>query len=157
MIREAKARNVLKRATLMLLGAAALSALALTPAAEAHKKHKRHHKHKVQVVHHSRGAVHVTPARHTVFVPSRRVARAPVRYEVRIPRHIHRHQVAVYRPYYGGEVYFEPHRHYHAVYYFPVKTRYGYDYRRRHYCNGVLHTGGHVAYHGSHVSFRVDF
>jgi hypothetical protein len=156
MKREAKARFGWKRSTLMLLGAAALSALVLTPTAEAHKKHKRHHNQKVHVVHPSHGAVHVAPARHTIVVPSRRVSHVSTR-RVSIPRQIYRRQIAVYRPYYVGEVYFEPHGHYHSLYHFPVKTSMGYVYRKRHYCDGVLHTGGHVAYHGRQVSFRVDF
>jgi hypothetical protein len=147
---EAKRRTGWQRLTFALLGAAVLSALVLTPSAEAGHKHKRkwHKKAKVHHVHHATYCaapgcvvIHPRPARRFVAVPAR----------------IHRRQVAAYRPYYGGEVFFAPHRHYHAVYYFPVQTRRGIVYRPEFYCGGGRYTGNHVAYHGEHVSFRVSF
>jgi hypothetical protein len=74
-----------------------------------------------------------------------------------VPRRISRRQVAQFRPFFAGEVYYRPHRHDHAVYYFPVRTRRGIVYEARYYCRGSLHDGGHVAYHGRNVSFRVNF
>lgn len=75
-----------------------------------------------------------------------------------VPRHIHRHHVGLYRPYYSGRAYFGPHRHYHVVYYFPVATPYGYyEYRPHFYCDGKLFIGGEFESHGSHIGFSLSF
>ena len=150
MKRQARTRTGPRRLSLLLgLGATVLLALALTPTTEAGRKHKKHKwKHD-----HRHVSYHAQPVR--CAAPGCRVTWA--RHEVVVPRRISRRHVDLYRPYFAGEVYYRPHRHDHAVYYFPVRTRRGIAWEARYYCRGELLPGGHVAYHGRNVSFRVHF
>lgn len=145
MKRQTRTRTVLRRMSLLMLGATLLLAMAFTPTAEAGRKHKWKHQHAKQHKHHP---VHCAAPGCDVRY---------VRHEVVAPRRITRRQAGPFQPYFAGDVYYRPHRHDHAVYYFPVRTARGVVYEARYYCRGSLHNGGHVAYHGRNVSFRVNF
>lgn len=73
------------------------------------------------------------------------------------PRRIRAREVRVYRPYFSGRVYYPGHRHAHAVYFFPVRTRHGVVYRPHDYCDGRLFRDGFVAYHGDRFGFTIGF
>lgn len=62
---------------------------------------------------------------------------------VRIPAEIHRDHVRHLDSFFGGNSYYEPHRHHHSTYNFPVRIDDGIDYRPYVYCNGRLY--GHSA------------
>ena len=147
MKRKARTRTGPRRLSLLMLGATALLALALTPMTEAGRKHhwKQQHQHAKQHKHHP---VHCTARGCDVRY---------VRHEVVVPRRIDRRRAGPYQPYFAGEVYYRPHRHSHALYYVPVRTARGVVYEARYYCRGEFYNGGHVAYHGRNVSFRVNF
>ena len=77
---------------------------------------------------------------------------------VDIPRHISRQHYGNFRPYFDSHVWFAPHGHRHASYYFPVVID-GYRTSRRHdYCDGELfRPHGSVGYGGRNWGIRVDF
>jgi hypothetical protein len=141
--------------------AIAIVALVCTPAMAGGRHHRhakgRHHKgHRIHAHHHHahrahHGRTHAARGRYVAYTGGPRVRAAFV-----IPGHIGRGHVELYRPYYHGRTYFGPHRHYHAVYHFPVHTPAGYVWRPHSYCGGRLHTA-HVAYHGPRMSIRVSF
>jgi hypothetical protein len=130
--------------------ALALGALLLTPAMAGHRDHRQHR-------HHDRG--HQRP--HHV-----RLKHGHHKFRHHPSAHFHRRFVApptirsahfkTYRPYYHGRMYYRPHRHEHAVYYFPVRTRVGYAWRPHSYCNGKLYRA-HLSYHGPQISFSLSF
>ena len=64
--------------------------------------------------------------------------------------------MASYRDYHRGRVYYKAHRHYHAVYRFPVYTRAGRDYQPHYYCNGELYRE-RARYDNHHVRFSLRF
>jgi hypothetical protein len=149
-----------KRATVLLATAAALTALVFTSTVEAgghrHHRHHKHHKHHEhykpykQYKHYDYG--HVRRHRGYRALPPAFVA--PIRMHHRYGRD--------YRPFFVGHTYFRPHRHRHAIYVFPVRTRHGIVYREYEYCRGDLFVGqrgsrGHLAYHGNNVSFSIGF
>ena len=68
--------------------------------------------------------------------------------------HDHRHR---FRQYSHGRAYYRAHRHYHEVYYFPVRTDFGYAYRPHRYCEGNLFLNGGLALHGSRFSLNIGF
>ncbi len=78
-----------------------------------------------------------------------------------VPHRIPVHRVHVYRPYYHGRVFFKPHRHFHAVYHFPVYTAYGIAYEPYYYCDGALflppYYGGYVSYSSPRFGVFVGF
>jgi hypothetical protein len=127
----------------MLATAAALTALLFTSPVEAGRRHHKHYKpHK----HHNK---------HHRFYIDHGYRHAPKPFIV--PGHIHRRYRAEYRPYFVGDIYFRPHRHYHATYVFPVRTRYGIAYREYEYCRGDLFIRNQFSYHGRKVSFSIGF
>jgi len=144
---QARTRTSPRCLSLLMLCAAVLLAMAFTPTAEAGRKHKWKHEHRYAKQH----------KHHPVHCAARGCGVRYARHEVVAPRRITRRQAGPFQPYFAGEVYYRPHRHDHAVYYFPVRTARGVVYEARYYCRGALHNGGHVAYHGRNVSFRVNF
>jgi hypothetical protein len=106
--------------------------------------HQRPHR-----THHARVRVH--RGRHHAYH-----GRARVHGSFVIPDYIAHSHAGSYRPYYHGRTYFRPHRHHHAVYYFPVYTPAGYVLQPHSYCGGRLHTG-YVAYRGPNFSLSVSF
>jgi hypothetical protein len=102
-------------------------------------EHPRHDRGR-RVERHAPHARHVKHVRHVV-----------------VPTRIRLREVRTYRPYFSGRIYSAGHRHAHAVYYFPVHTRYGVVYRPYDYCDGRLFLEGHVAYHGDHFGFTLGF
>ena len=62
-----------------------------------------------------------------------------------------------YRPFHRGSVSYEPHRHVHAVYEFPVRSDYGIGYRQASYCNGDRFTSGYVGSDGPRFHLSVRF
>ena len=67
-----------------------------------------------------------------------------------------------YREYYRGAAYYRPHRHEHAVYYFPVRVATGVIYQPHYYCGAELYAGhdrahGYVSYAGPRVQVGVRF
>jgi len=135
--------GILTLTTLTLLGAG----LVLAPAHAGHKHkkhhsvHRPHHGHAPHAVHPRHGRITIGYERHRSFA---------------VPRHIHRKASGPYRPYYADRSYFRPHRHYHAVYYFPVRARAGMIWQPHYYCNGNLFTG-QFDYYGPRVSFQARF
>lgn len=129
-----------RKSLLTLFAAAAISALLFTSPAQAHRRHKvkTHKQHRVYFKSAPRAHYHHGAA----FV---------------VPRKIGRRNAAVYRANWGGDVYFRPHRHHHAIYVFPVHTRRGVVYREYEYCRGRLFVRGHAGFHGRRVSFSVGF
>lgn len=154
-----RAKNRLKRLTVLGALALATAALAFTPAIAGgrHHRHGKDRHHKVHRVHHPRphrahhGHAYVGHGRYRAHH-----GRAHVHAGFVIPGHIGQGQAGYYRPYYHGRTYFRPHRHDHTVYYFPVHTSAGYVWRPHAYCNGRLLTG-YVAYRGPDISFSVSF
>lgn len=141
----------LRRTLIALLGTTiAASWLFAAPALAGHKhkhKHKHHHRH------------HATLKRPVYYrgpnpLPPR-VIHAPRR--VVVPTVIRTRHIETYRPYYGGYVYYGPHRHDHDVYYFPVYRDHRYVYEPHFYCDGHRVKLNHVTFHGSNVSFRIAF
>ena len=147
MKRQLEHRTARRLGILALSCAALLTALVLAPTTEAGRKHK----HK-QVKHVAYCTVHDCGAHH-----ARRPVVRPVRRAVVVPRRFERRHVELYRPYYGGTVYYRPHGHDHDVYYFPVRTARGIVYRPHYYCRGSLYDRNHVAYHDDRLSFRIEF
>lgn len=74
-----------------------------------------------------------------------------------VPRAIHRHERRQFLRYGYGESWFAPHRHSHAVYYFPVQRRHGWIYEPHFYCGDRLFVGNHVHFAGPRVRFSIDF
>jgi len=146
------------RTMITLLAAAAIALLGATTA-EAHGKAKHARKYKVRVDH-----------------PVVR-AHAPVSYArpVIVPRRIVVANVRAYRPYFVRNDWVPSHRHVHAVYGFPVATRFGIEVRSFSYCNGHLvgldrygyvvddhgrydhDVDGFIEFRSPHVSFGVGF
>jgi len=126
---------------LALLGSAALMVTIFAQPANAHPRHaKKKHRHD-----------------RVVYAPRYLHDHVYVKTVFQVPQHIHRRVRAAYRPYYEGTVWYRPHRHAHAVYYFPVLTPGGYVYRPHEYCQDSLYPGGYVAYSSPRVSFRIGF
>lgn len=156
-----RTRERMKRLAGLAAMAIAIAALVCTPAMAGGRHHrhgkKHHHKeHRVRVHHHRpyrahQGRVRAIHGQHRAYPHRARVRAAFV-----IPGQIGRGHVEVYRPYYHGRTYFRPHRHYHAVYHFPVHTPAGYVWRPHSYCGGRLHRA-HVEYHGPGISVGVSF
>jgi hypothetical protein len=129
--------------------------LLATPAL-AHPGHHHKHKHKNrhahgQVLHRHHQRVVVKRPVYTVRElppPSRRVV---------VPTVIRRGRVETYRTYYGGRIYYGPHRHHHEVYYFPVFRDRRYVYEPHYYCDGHRVRTTRVTYHGPHISFGIGF
>jgi hypothetical protein len=138
--------------TLIAVGGAMIAALWLfaTPALAGPKNKPKHEKHRQ---HHVKLERPVLPHRHVL--PPPRVLRAPR--HVVVPTTIRRGYVEAYRPYYGGVAYHRPHGHDHDVYYFPVYRDHRYVYEPHYYCDGRRVMPNEVAYHRSHVSFRIAF
>lgn len=102
----------------MMLAGAALAALILAAQvpAEAHGKHGHHPRH---------GAAHAYP-----YYPSSGA--------VYVPRRFYAPDAVTYRPWFAGQVYYGPHRHYHASYRFPVMVDGAVVYRPYAYCDDRL-------------------
>lgn len=129
------------RCVLITAAVIALSATGFARPVQADGRRGRHHlSHRHHRVHHHPrdGHRHV----HHRFV---------------IPRRIHARRAGAYRPYFWTRVYVPHHRHYHAVYRFPVHGPYGIDYVPYAYCDGRLFRGVHIAYDGPRFGFRVGF
>jgi hypothetical protein len=132
-----------------LILAAAFSALLFTSPVEAGNKHRRHdkpYKHQGQYKpykHHNKVQMH---RGHRAAPP---IFHAPARMHQR-----HRND---YRSFFAGDTYFRPHRHYHAVYVFPIRTRHGVVYREFEYCRGDMFVRNQFSYRGRNVSFNIGF
>lgn len=85
---------------------------------------------------------HARPRRHATFV---------------VPHRIHTHREHDYDPYYWGRVYSRPHRHYHAVYSFPVYSDDDLVYVPHAYCGEGLHARGRVEVFGRRFGFYLGF
>ena len=105
---------------------------------------------------HAHGKKHHRKA-HVVYVPRYAHDHVHAQKVFTVPQRIHRRVRSTYRPYYEGTRWYRPHRHAHAVYYFPVLTPHGYAYRPHYYCEGRLYRGGYVTYSGPRVRFRIGF
>ncbi len=120
----------------LVLGAALLT----TPALARHKTHDPH-RHRN---HHHRQQIHVGPYGHPVDRHhGHRMGHGHGHYVAGhrpfvIPSRIAHTSTKVYRPYYRGRVYYRPHRHRHALYYFPIRTPAGWVERPYFYCEGAL-------------------
>jgi hypothetical protein len=64
--------------------------------------------------------------------------------------------IDVYEPYYRGHAHYAPHRHDHAVYYFPVPVAHGYAYEPHYYCRGALFRH-QVEYAGPRLRLSLGF
>jgi len=132
-----------QRVLVMLATAAALTALLFTsPVEAAHRQHKHYKPHKHYKEHHKVRVQHVYRPASPPFV---------------VPERIDRRHRADFRPYFAGDLYFRPHRHFHDIYVFPVRTRHGIVYREYEYCRGDLFIRSHLSYHGERVSFSIGF
>lgn len=103
-----------------------------------HKKMKRHDGHGVHRGHDG----HRAPA------PYRLRSHGPwAGGHFQVPRRIVlRHDAHLYRPYLDGRVYSRPHRHYHDVYAFPVRSGRGWVAQPYAYCSGQLYGGVSLTY-----------
>jgi hypothetical protein len=120
----------------LILAAAFLALLFTSPVEAGNKRYKAHKNHK-QVQKHS-----VHRAALPAFV---------------VPARMHNRHRVDYRPFNGGDVYFRPHGHYHAIYIFPVHTRRGVVYREFEYCRGDMFVRNQISYRGTNVSFNIGF
>lgn len=144
--------NVRSRGTRIALAATLVAAAALAFSGDAlaggKHKHFKSHRHG-----HSHGAV--------VYVP------APVRIApIVVPTRIYAKKAYRYDPYFVENAWYGPHRHVHAVYRFPVETRYGVAYRPYGYCDGRLvgevylpapRPRGYVTFGGEHFRIGIGF
>jgi hypothetical protein len=73
-----------------------------------------------------------------------------------VPHHVYHGDAWRYRQYYHSSVYYAPHRHAHAQYYFPVYSSTGYAYEPYSYC-GSERFDGYVGYDGPRVSLHLAF
>ncbi len=63
-----------------------------------------------------------------------------------VPKAIHPHHAKLYKPYFHSNVYYAPHRHHHAIYYFPVYS-YGVPvYQPYAYCGSEVYASGYLAF-----------
>jgi len=141
----------------LLLGALIVLAVLFAGPAAADHKHKhdeRNHRGKHYVKHHGKHYGRHLGHGHRP-VPAPPVVRRPVR--VATPTVIRTPGVDLYRPYYRGRVFYEPHRHHHAVYHFPVYRNDRRSYEPHYYCNGQLYSVNHVAFRGPHFSVSIAF
>ncbi len=138
-----------------VLGLAALSCALLTPAmAHDTRRPSDHHHGRHHVTlrqHHARHGNHFYDRHHY-----RSHGPAWGHREFVVPVRLTRTALATYRDYHHGRIYYRPHRHYHAVYNFPVYTNAGWAYRPHYYCDGDLYRGRRP-YHDHHVRFSVHF
>jgi hypothetical protein len=73
-----------------------------------------------------------------------------------VPIRLSPRALATYRDYHHGRIYYRAHRHYHAVYNFPVYTSAGWASRPHYYCNGALYDG-YVPYNDRRVRLSLRF
>lgn len=125
-----------RRLPLGMIGLVTLALLATPVTARAGRRHHQGHDHHHGAHHRHGHHVYHYGGPHRSFVA---------------PPHIRGHYLRTYRPYYQKRAYYRPHRHYHSVYRFPVRTPYGRVSRSYAYCDGSLYHG-----HGNglHVSVR---
>ena len=136
------------------LGLAALSWTLLTPAmAHDTRRPLRHHgKHHVTLhQHHARHENHFYDRHHY-----RSREHGSRHREFAVPVRLTRTGLATYRDYHHGSIYYRPHRHYHAVYRFPVYTDAGWTWKPHDYCNGDLYRG-RERHHNHQVRFSIRF
>jgi hypothetical protein len=136
------------------LALAALSWALLTPAmAHDTRRAPRHHgkHHAMQRQHYAQHGNHFYD-RHYY----RSHGHASRHREFVVPVRLTRTALATYRNYHHGSIYYRPHRHYHAVYHFPVYTNAGWVSEPRYYCNGDLYHG-RERHHDHHVRFSIRF
>ena len=127
-----------------VLGLAALSFALLTPAMANDTRLRRSHHGKHHVTlrqHHARHEHHSNVRHDRVFV---------------VPVRLTHTALATYRDYHHGSIYYRPHRHYHAVYRFPVYTDAGWTWKPHDYCNGDLYRG-RERHHNHQVRFSIRF
>jgi len=121
---------------------------------QKHKRDKRGHHGTHYVKHHAKpNGRHLGHGHRPVPAPP--VVRRPVR--VVAPTLIRTPRVDHYRPYYRGRVFYEPHRHHHSVYQFPVYRNDRRFYEPHYYCNGHLYRVNQVAFGGPHFSVSIAF
>ena len=134
------------RSTGLLLAATLAGVLVVTPAA-AHTR--RDHVHRRAVYgHHQQDHGHVHRGYVNPYTPARRL-------HFEVPR-LMRSAYDRYRPYSRGRSYYDPHRHHHTVYVFPVRTDGGMAYLPHHYCGGELFHAS-ARYGGPSVSAKLGF
>jgi hypothetical protein len=124
-----------RKSIITLILAAAFSAALFTSPVEAGRKDYKPRKKQVQL--------------HRAHLAAPLAFHAPARMQ--------HHLVAEYRPFFAGDIYFGPHRHYHAIYLFPVQTGHGVVYREFEYCGGDLFFRNQISYSGANVSFNIGF
>ena len=149
--------------SLALFGVAALFAVIAALPAQADHRHRSRHGH------HDRGhhAGHGRHGSHPVFGHDHPRHRVDIRHRgIRdsrrytsfvIPQRIYARDHHVFSRHHQGRIFYAPHRHHHAVYDFPVYTRYGYVYRPHYYCDGALFLGGQVSFGNRNFRVHVDF
>lgn len=74
-----------------------------------------------------------------------------------VPRSISSHHRHYYEDYYYGRAYYRDHRHYHAIYRFPVFVEGHLDYRPYAYCDGNYFATGYFGIDGPHFSIHIGF
>ena len=145
--------------TTILAGAALVAGIALapSPAFAGHKHHKgcghHHDDDEYYDGHHGHGYGHRYDDEHydDEYYDGPRYSRYS---SFVVPDRIVYADLAYYRPYYERRVYHGPHRHYHALYAFPVQTHHGVVYRQVPYCHGPQ---GYVAFAGPRFAVQVGF
>ena len=134
-------RRMLRIAT-AALAALVLSAGVFAPTADAHGKPKKHHKQRHEQ-HHRHVYDHTADRHgHAHFV---------------VPQRIRGGHVARFESYHSGRIWYAPHRHYHAVYQFPVVAGYGVAYVPHAYCGETLYATGHLAVAGPRFGLYIGF
>ncbi len=139
-----------------VLGLAALSCALLTPAmANDTRRPRGHHgSHHVKLRHHdARHGNHFYDRHHYRYRTHRFNSG---HHGFVVPVHLTHTALATYHDYHLGRIYYRPHRHYHAVYNFPVHTNAGWVYQPHYYCNGDLYRG-RGAHHDHHFRFSLRF
>ena len=131
----------------------AIAALLLATPVEAGREHGRNkprddrhvgNPHRPQGQRHNVHSV-LQPQRHRPWRPRHHIVEVPRRdhqhsqhYRIEVPTRIHsHHHVSTYRSYYNGRAWFRPHRHYHTVYHFPVRTVDGWFSQPHYYCGST--------------------
>jgi len=138
-----------RRTWLLAPLAAGLLALVVSPALAGRAEHGRPDpgRHGSYKVHH----------KHSRHEHHRHAHRGPVvRGGFVVPVVIRGERARVYRHYYRGRAYAPAHRHYHAVYRFPVAEGRGYVWRSHAYCGGELYREP-VIRHAPRISVHLEF
>jgi len=84
-------------------------------------------------------------------------ARAAHPVVVVVPSRLARYDLVRYRRFQRGDDWYEPHRHVHAVFVFPVRTEHGVMWLRTSYCAGARFRSGVVTYDGPRLRVQARF